>query len=379
MTRVRIRSRSVHTVKSLRYRNTASSWVWSYQNLVDPVEVEWSSMNDSIYRSQPVKPVDHLKVTYIPKDVGYMKDPNHSWYAEEVIPATALGVGLSLDKVAIHGCLNPPSSGVVGSCADDALMEFATQVPQEVDVFNFLLDFKEIGSLIPKIQKNLANTVSGGYLSYQFGWLPMVDDLKKLGSITQTVAARLAWLRRTRGQRVRLGFSKELDFPNSAQIPTLTTFAPSRTFTLNSSRAIFRANGTLYHNLKGLDGVEGTLRGMIAALGLNSPSRVAWERIPFSFLVDYFARTQHIAESLTVQPFAGQWSVSNVTHSFKLLFEADVVWKRSSVWLVPLGTLRGERYIRGVGLPLSSSKLLEVDLSPQQVSIIAALIAGSAK
>lgn len=384
MSRVRSQDRSIlYRAKGLNYTTSDSSWSFvSYGDDVNWINGERSTMIDSVARSSPVHPVDHWKLTYIPQDVGYMKDPGHSWYAEEFIPATAVPIGPSWDGVMARGVLNPLTDGQLGSYADSALMEFATQVPQEVDVFNFLVDFKEIGSLIPKLQKNLGQTVSGGYLSYQFGWLPMIDDIKKLSNLTTTVASRLAWLRRTRGQRVRLGYFKDCtdDFTSSVNtgLQNLNLDFPSRVFTLRGAKAEFRANGTLYHKLENLDGAEGTLRAMIAALGLNSPSRVAWERVPFSFLVDYFARTQHIAESFTVQPFAGSWNVSNVTSSFKLRFEADVTWKRHSTWLVPIGVLRATRYRRYVGLPVSSSKLLDADLTPQQLAILGALAVGAA-
>lgn len=384
MSRVRNSSRSSNPVTYTFTYSTVyggSGVVGTYPNRT--IELERSSMNDSIQRSSRVHPCDHTVLTWHPQDVGLMTDPmNGGVYWERFAPPIPLTIGQTWDSLLAHGVLNPPSSGVVGAAADDALMEFVTQVPQEVDVFNFLLDFKEIGSLIPKLQKSMAATVSGGYLSLQFGWLPMMDDLKKLSTLTNTVAARLNWLKRTRGQRVRLGFYKELEFPNSAKVAQPEADG-SYSRVLTQSKAEFRANGTLYHKLEGLDGAEGTLRGMIAALGLNSPSRVAWERIPFSFLVDYFARTQHIAESFTVQPFTGHWEVSNVTSSIKLLFDCDVAWIRrkgpTDRWVIPVGKLRGKRYFRYIGLPVSSSKFLEEGLSPKQLAIMAALVAGSVK
>jgi hypothetical protein len=276
--------------------------------------------------------------------------------------------------------LLPPSSGVLGELADDAFIALSEQVPQEVDIANFVLDLRELGSLIPTLQENLAKTVSGGYLSYKFGWEPMLGDISKLSRISDIVADRLAWLRRTRGKRVRIGYFKKLEgseFPSASQYP-LTNGRTQWTF--NSFRGEFRASGTLYHELQGLEGMEGTLRGMVAALGLNNPSAIVWERIPFSFVVDWLARTQHITNSFTVQPFAGVWNVTHVTHS--IMQELSLTqWYTEGVDFRhhEQGTLTVKRYQRGIGLPVSSAMFYGRELTPQQARLSAALIAGAAR
>jgi hypothetical protein len=130
-----------------------------------------------------------------------------------------------------------------------------------------------------------------------------------------------------------------------------------------------------------LDGIEGTLRGLVAALGLNSLSRIAWERFPFSFVVDWLVNTKGIAESLTVQPFTGGWDVYNVSHSFKQKAEWSAVATGFS--LAPYknmdwGELVVERYVRGSGLPVSAS-IFDGEMSTAQLVLSAALLGAASK
>jgi hypothetical protein len=223
----------------------------------------------------------------------------------------------------------------------------------------------------------MLKTVSGGFLNYSFGWKPLIGDLQKLGHLSTTVSNRLKWLRDTRGKKIRLGFSQSFDVEG---LTTRTLGALTLTQTANVGK--FTAGGTLYHELDRLEGAEGQLRAFTAALGLNSPSQVAWERIPFSFVADWFARTKHISESLTVQPYPGTWQVDNVTHSFKMRTEYNVVG--TGYGLVPLkngqlGTLTCERYIRNPGLPASSSVLYGGEASPGVLALSAALLGAASR
>jgi len=337
------------------------------------------NISDTNHNVARIKPVSHFKMTCpwgpLPSSGTYASDPSHtdtfSGDREWVIgsPSTMLAFAPG-----------PPSSEHVAQLADAALDAMSDQVPQEVDLTNFLLDLREMGSLIPALQDNMAKTVSGGYLQYAFGWAPFISDLKKLGNLSKSVHDRLDWLRNTRGRSVRLGFESSWD--NNE--PETFDFSNFHSYQLRLGRVknVFRAGGYLFHTLERLSGIEGELRAFSSALGLTNPSAVVWERIPFSFVADWFARTKSITDSLKLQPFPGEWNVREMSHSFKQFVEYDIYCTGSGYSNFVgkhVGTIFFERYTRGQNLPVSSSFLTTTELTSGQLVLATALLVSAAK
>lgn len=336
-----------------------------------------SHIADYPSREFRVKPVEHVQVQWIPNPFpASAYDAANPWYVENYLNAPKW-VDLPFNVGSVFGWIPFPSSGVVGDLADKCFDAFYTQVPQEVDIANFLIDLRAMGDLIPQIQDTMLRTVSGGYLNYSFGWKPLIGDLRKLGRLSSTVQKRLRYLKDTRGRTTRLGYSSSFTFEGSSSHSAGGLY----TATLVKSSCIFHAGGYLFHLLERLEGLEGQLRAFSAALGLNSPSRVAWERIPFSFVVDWFARTKAVTDSFTLNPFPGTWSVKNLSHSFTQ--QAEWVVRAPGASLTPWktmdwGTISVRRYNRDQGLPVSSSRLTE-GLSTGELALAAALIGAATK
>lgn len=333
-----------------------------------------------------VKPVVHVKATWVGQPApSVVYDPSATWYQEHyayqgdgtVLTSSPWGFPGAGAVYSVLPWIPDPSPSLKGTLADEAFDAFYNQVPQEVDISNFLLDLRQLGDLIPKLEETMLKSVSGGFLNYSFGWKPLLGDLEKLGRLSATVQKRIKYLLFTRGRTTRLGFSTNFSFEGSTATKSTGQFDAS----FVSAECRFVAGGYLFHQLRLLEGLEGQLRGFSAALGLNSPSRVVWERIPFSFVVDWFSRTKHITESLTTQPYPGEWLVRDLSHSFR----QKVVWKvtrpRSSLmpWkTMTWGHLTIEKYIRDVNLPVSSS-LMTGDITTGQLALAAALVGAASR
>jgi hypothetical protein len=274
----------------------------------------------------------------------------------------------------------PVPDAAIASLTDEAFNSFTDQVPQEVDVTNFLLDLREMGSLIPSLAENMAKTVSGGFLAYSFGWKPFMSDLKSLGGLTQSVADRLRYLRETYGKVTRLGYtgtwsigSRDFVYPNN----------PYYSFKVRKSTQRFVAGCYLFHLLERLEGIEGQIRAFSSALGLLNPSAVVWERIPYSFVADWFVRTDGIVNSLKLQPFAGLWNLRDISHSFLQEIEWEMYVQNNdyveldSPQLVAVISTR--TYVRNPGLPVSASILSTPGLTTGQLALAAALIGAASK
>jgi hypothetical protein len=228
----------------------------------------------------------------------------------------------------------------------------------------------------------MSRTVSGGFLSYSFGWKPFIGDLQKLGHLSQSVSDRLNWLKDTYGRSVRLGFQKSWD----NNTPTSSTFESStgetHTISLVKDKHVFRAGGYLFHTLERLEGIEGRVRAFSSALGLLNPSAVVWERIPYSFVADWFVRTNGVVNSLKLQPFPGQWNVRDISHSFSQEVEWAITCSGTDYtsWIGKYcGSIMAKRYNRGTGLPVSSSLLTTTELTTGQLALATALLVNATK
>lgn len=273
-------------------------------------------------------------------------------------------------------------SGVVALCVDRAFLALSEQVPTEVNLYNFGWELREIGSLLPRIADGLSRTVSGQYLTLQFGWKPMAADLKSLGSILKTVEKRLAYLRETWGKRVRVGYFEKVNVDISRSPRTVCSMAHGKwdtNLTPIDYACQFRAGGFLYHELERLSGVEGTLRAASSALGLLDPVEAVWNAIPFSFVLDWFGRIGNVLSRLDrLQPFSGLWEISDVGYSISERLTCRVEYEvetSSGKTIAGLGTLTQRLYKRYVGLPVNPTHLIGTGTltSSQQVLSVALL------
>nr|QXN75360.1 MAG: hypothetical protein [Grapevine-associated levi-like virus 7] len=266
--------------------------------------------------------------------------------------------------------------------ADQAFEKLVPQVPQEVSLPNFLYELRDVAALVPKLDASMAKTVSGGYLNYQFGWKPFIGDLKKLGSLLDTVNRRLDYLRKTYGKETRISFTTTF----TAVDIGISLFDPKSVGISQTSggytefEGTFRCGAHLYHKLKGLDGLQGVMRGAAGALGLNNPAGVVWEAIPYSFVADWFGNLGEQIQRQAYQPFEGDWDLRNMSHSFRYTFKHET-WHGPKAYGadypdVPYMSYRqsGEHYERGEGLPASGLYLTTTDFGPQQQKLAAALI-----
>lgn len=372
------------------YNAVTRNYQWRYTShpgsglntTVNQSDVHWTMhhrIGDVTGSRATVKPVYHTKITWRPNEVPTVISGigGIAWYSEAWPPNLQYNVPESWanQPSGINGP-SVPSDGLRAELADKAFDAFFTQVPQEVDVANFLIDFKDIKDLIPEVQDTIAKTISGGFLNYSFGWAPLIGDVKKLAGILESTRKRLAWLRSTFGKRTPLGYTQEFDVISAS--PSIAGHPWE--LTLTQSSGVFTTGCYLTHRLQRLDGLEGELRGLVAALGLNSPGKIVWERIPFSFIVDWVSRVGTWAgRQGEFQPFIGEWNVSDVSHSFKQRVEYEVRYNAPTTTVdnVVIGSIVYETYHRNRGLPLSSALFYGRELTPQQLALSAALIGAA--
>jgi hypothetical protein len=260
------------------------------------------------------------------------------------------------------------------------------QVPTTVSLANFLYelkDFKEIAkslSKVPSLLKNgaltqqvskpalkprqlpkrVAKSGVDTFLSWNFAWAPFIGDLQALSKVGENVYKRLNYLRSIRGKDTTIRYS----VPDAYQHPmlgqTLWTYDNGPTgagverVVLQAYHCTFVSTWRLNHNLKELDDAWSSFRATLASLGLNNPVKVVWNAIPFSFLLDWVGPVGKWLDRAAVQPFTGQWDISDVTSSvheeftFAMNLQQYVSGTNGTIL-----TVKVDKYTRLDGLPLT--------------------------
>lgn len=294
-----------------------------------------------------------------------------------------------------------PPSAELRSLGLAAFAQFNSQFPEEVSLANFTMELKDLpgmaadligkfASLRPGVMNGewpriTPETVSGDFLSWNFGWAPFMGDLSKLAKVLDSVRRRLEHLRRTKGRAVKAGFLRPVDQSARDNEPLTIGFVAAGGIAFGGVRVFrtslettFRAGAHVRHDMDYLDEPEGMLRALIGTLGLTNPLKVAWNAMPFSFVADWLLDVGGFLNAYgVIQDQESGWVVSRLCWSLTQVgtFRAEVTPRGGNP--ITLGTWKVKRYRRFVGLPISP-----LDISsptPQQIALLAALTTGSSR
>jgi len=280
-----------------------------------------------------------------------------------------------------HVVTDGPGEAELSLWSTDAFNRFHDQIPTEVSVANFLYELKDIKGLIPKIEKTLSKTASSNFLAYNFGVAPMIGDLKKLSTLSESVGKRLQHLRSTAGRQITVHYKGKLlhrGFPVSVLCnPTFGTNAKYE-FRVISYEGSYHASARIRQNLSGLSDPSAILKAYAAATGLNNPAAIVWEAIPYSFVVDWFFHLDKYVNMLAIQPFGGEYTVSDTCYSLKeeTVYEMFQNFNEGEPGNAKhsLGLISVWHYRRYPGLPMSCALLSNGTLNPKQQLLALALL-----
>jgi hypothetical protein len=273
-----------------------------------------------------------------------------------------------------YGSLDAPSGfygwsrliGSYGSSAaykNDCLAAFlkqSDQVPSKTSVINFIIELAELKPIakalanVPKnlrnsgytkalqkalrekrkiargLPKKLAGAAPDTLLQWNFGWAPFFSDIVAFIGTVNAVSSKLDYLRKTRGVEHVVRFSKQDCYQHPQLNQVVYTHVDNSTsyerIVLTHYQCDFTSTWHLLQNLEGLDDAWAGLRGTIAYLGINNPAKIVWNAIPFSFIADWVGPFGAWLSKTAVQPFKGQWDVSNVTSSYHEKYTFDYLF-----------------------------------------------------
>jgi hypothetical protein len=271
--------------------------------------------------------------------------------------------------------------------AQDAYTQFCDQFPAAIDFGNFLLESKDMANIIPKLENSPLKSLSGAHLQWAFGTSPTLGDLTTLSGIVGSIIKRVAWLKAHNGKRTKLRF-RRTGLQSTPAIPPridLTVYTPyDREYdtiaTLVSNDVEFTATCELHMNLQGLDGLEGLARAAFAALGMGNPAGIAYNAIPFSFVLDWVFKLGNFLDRHKLQPYIGEWRIDDFSHSLKIVRKWEVLtwYTRLDTFertYTKVGEIVDETYDRSTAWP-NDMPVFSFPPSAGQAILLASLIAS---
>lgn len=150
-----------------------------------------------------------------------------------------------------------------------------------------------------QISKEISKQGVNAHLSYIFGVKPAIDDIKSVLKAHASVSQRMKILRSRAGHFVPIRVRQKLDSSIvNLDDPSFTMDGVRTLFTNcteKSSIAVASAYGRVREDLTFGD----TWTSYLQYFGVNKMAGLAWELIPFSFVIDWFTNAQERINSLT--------------------------------------------------------------------------------
>jgi hypothetical protein len=150
--------------------------------------------------------------------------------------------------------------------------------------------------------RNLVGNVAGGFLYYSFAIAPLLSDFKKLRKAVQTIQSDLKKARLLEGKVEKMHFQMKARITR----PLTGNWDPLHDTSIGP-RYLSREGGEIGVKTIVIKGTRrpafsssalGGLNELMTRFGSSGPASFVWERIPFSFVVDWFVDLRSITNRL---------------------------------------------------------------------------------
>jgi len=165
-----------------------------------------------------------------------------------------------------------------------------------VDVPGFIGELRELPALFKIAGKSLLKRGANAYLSYQYGWKPLISDLHKMLDFQAHVMKREKELRNLYGKGgLRRTFQLSTDTASS--VSNSGIFLESSLFSLVSNQQFVDTTRRRWATARWVPTVDKLPQtdaelhklARTAVYGLSANASTAWNLIPFTWLVDWFS------------------------------------------------------------------------------------------
>lgn len=288
---------------------------------------------------------------------------------------------------------------------------FRTTVQDTNSIINLLLELIGVCSLNLKSIKSLSERYLKAIKIYQgmirkglshwvawnFALKPLIRDIVSLIELNKRAQKRIKWLKKWNGRPVKVryrqspvavssdfvGFSSPWVQWNGDDVldPIMPPAPQDHQFEFKYSGEVVVTSWAhiIFHIPDWVldDWVSCMGMCMLTMQGVYNPAKIAWEAIPFSWLIEWFTskRAQLVKELASLSPFPPA-EILSVGHSVRVKLTGETRWIQGENTVIETGPFQFTRYTRQPGLPTGESSFGVGDLSLTQLSILLGIAAN---
>jgi hypothetical protein len=223
------------------------------------------------------------------------------------------------------------------------------------------------------------SSASSGYLMYSFGFAPIISDMLKVQSSYHSLWLATKKALKSRGKLVSIHRSSNIALsyaqPGGGSASTLQTSWLLFRLSREAGRRTCTVRGIRSHGYH--QASFNKLDYLLTRFGATGPASLAWELIPYSFVVDWFLDLRHITNTLDNLLTGGYKSIVDICVSDKIVVAHNAYlsqlgynpWNNGEF----MGTVRVNSYTRS---PVTSYQKIGLSgrFGKKQASLAAALI-----
>lgn len=335
----------------------------------------------------------------------------HYKIKETIKPASFAGIGTPTFRYSGQICVRRPPAGFLDwdwkgnpqsgqspatEHGAEAWNRFKPGKPV-VDLGVAIAELKDLPGLLFKRMDSVKN-IANNHLAYEFGWKPLLSDIRKMANLQTELAKRLAQLKRDNGRPVtrRGTLVDELEAGTEVICDgTISDIAHAEAFThgyyhngmgagIPVIQTMFESSlkvwfvGKFQYWIPAIGSQRWRKRALKQLMGLEVTPRVVWEITPWSWLVDWFSNAGDVISNLSGNAAENLTSVYN--YVMKEYKNSQVTLARYPLALIGGGTswahcshkLEQLQQFRAPGSPYGFS-IDWPDFSSRQLGILSSL------
>lgn len=160
---------------------------------------------------------------------------------------------------------------------------------------NFKMAADQLGIGVPK-KVSKRNSFSKNWLAYRYGWLPLISDAYGTAKAifdslqrppVKVINARTMWTSPPSTKTRPMSLESSLDYTGTSGVPDSEWFQWRLS---RSGTQVYRVStGFVFEYTR--DAIDTSL---LNSLGLMNPAKLAWELVPYSFIVDWFVNVSDV-------------------------------------------------------------------------------------
>lgn len=237
---------------------------------------------------------------------------------------------------------------------------FILELPELRDIPRFLPDLIRLAKSKKGTLKKIVSGLSGSTLFSEFSLRPLLSDILGFHQAFQNARNDVKRILDNEYKPLVSHYRKKLELTPS-HISSAVTYSDSNGSTLEQrewsvEEAWYTATMRYSYRLLDYQRKEAYDLGLWDALGLNLNPSIIWNALPWSFVVDWFARVGNFLEQTKIRNLEPIVSVDGFCHSYKAKFlyvhSAQMRYNRpANSGMTQTGTYRQSIYMREPYVP----------------------------